>query len=105
VPHEPENYVIAVMPEHEHCALYAYHADAARVEKQYLDFVKKTPEGFTAEPYEDRHDSTDGIKTHTITYQWKASDSEDKPTFMLTTSTDPQSSIQAMISVAILAKD
>ena len=41
VPHEPENYVIAVMPEHEHCALYAYHADAARVEKQYLDFVKK----------------------------------------------------------------
>ena len=23
VPHEPENYVIAVMPEHEHCALYA----------------------------------------------------------------------------------
>ena len=50
VPHEPENYVIAVMPEHEHCALYAYHADAARVEKQYLDFVKKPPEGFTAEP-------------------------------------------------------
>ena len=49
VPHEPENYVIAVMPEHEHCALYAYHADAARVEKQYLDFVKKPPEGFTAE--------------------------------------------------------
>jgi len=79
--------------------------DAARVEKQYLDFVKKPPEGFTAEPYEDTHDTIDGIKTHTITYQWKASDSEDKPTFMLTTSTDPQSKIQAMISVAILAKD
>ena len=94
-----------LMPEHEHCALYAYHADAARVEKQYLDFVKKPPEGFTAELYEDTHDTIDGIKTHTITYQWKASDSEDKPTFMLTTSTDPQSSIQAMISVAILAKD
>ena len=101
VPHEPENYVIAIMKDKNYCAVFAHHIDAAEVEKRYLKTINQPPEGFTTVQREDEHKTVDGSKLHYLAHQWQLPDNSRKPTFMLTTTTDPDALMQAYISVAI----
>ena len=102
VPHEPENFVIAVMDEQNYCAVFAHHIDAAAVEKRYLKTINAAPEGFTTVQREDEHKTVDGSKLHYLAHQWQLPDTPRKPTFMLTTTSDPDAPMQAYISVSIV---
>ena len=59
VPHDPENYVIAIMKDKNYCAAFAHHIDAAAVEKHYLKTINAAPEGFTTVQREDEHKTVD----------------------------------------------
>ena len=100
VPHPQEPFIIALMDNKDFCAVFAHRADAAQVEKQYLEVVNRAPKEFTVVKNKDEAETVDGSESHTLSYQWQLPDNPRKPTFILTTSTDPKAGLQAYIIIA-----
>ena len=105
VPHQPEPFIIALMDNKDYCAAFAHRADAAQVEKRYLEVVNHAPKEFTVVKSEDETETVDGSKSHKLSYQWQLPDNPRKPTFILTTSTDPKAGLQAYIITATVTDE
>ena len=105
VPHPQGPFIIALMDNKDFCAAFAHRADAAQVEKQYLDAMNRAPKEFTVVKDQDESQTTNGIKSHTLAYQWQQPGNPRKPTFMLTTSTDPKAGLQAYIIIATVTDE
>lgn len=102
VPHQPEPFIIVLMDNRDYCAAFAHRADAAQVEKRYLDVVNHAPKEFTVVKNKDEVETVDGSESHTLSYQWQLPNNPRKPTFMLTTSNDSEAGLQAYIIIAVV---
>ena len=105
VPHPQGPFIIALMDNKDFCAVFAHRADAAQVEKQYLDAMNRAPKEFTVVKSEDETETVDGSESHKLSYQWQLPDNPRKPTFILTTSTDPKAGLQAYIIIATVTDE
>jgi len=98
------NYVLALPAGKNLCLLHAHRANAAAVEKGFLDIVADAPEPMVAQRGPSRDElSPDKIKTRTVSSTWAPPGARRKMEFMLTTTASSKAELQAMGSVAMVA--
>lgn len=98
------NYVLALPAGKNLCLLHAHRANAAAVEKGFLDIVADAPEPMVAQRGPSREAlSPDKIRTRTVSSTWAPPGARRKMEFMLTTTASSKAELQAMGSVAMVA--
>jgi hypothetical protein len=106
VPYKGEmgNYVLALPAGKNLCLLHARRANAAAVEKGFLDIVADAPSPMVARRGPDREELTAAkIRTRTVSSTWAPPDARRKMEFMLTTTASSKAELQALGSVAMIA--
>jgi hypothetical protein len=106
VPYKGEmgNYVLALPAGKNLCLLHARRANAAAVEKGFLDIVADAPSPMVARRGPDREELTGAkIRTRTVSSTWAPPDARRKMEFMLTTTASNKAELQALGSVAMIA--
>jgi hypothetical protein len=106
VPYKGEmgNYVLALPAGKNLCLLHARRANAAAVEKGFLDIVADAPSPMVARRGPDREELTGAkIRTRTVSSTWAPPDARRKMEFMLTTTASSKAELQALGSVAMIA--
>lgn len=98
------NYVLALPAGKNLCMLHAHRANAAAVEKGFLDITADAPKPMVARrgPVRDAL-SADKIKTRTVSSTWAPPGAPRKMEFMLTTTASPKAELQALGSVAMIS--
>jgi hypothetical protein len=98
------NFVLALPAGKNLCLLHARRANAAAVEKGFLDIVADAPKPMVAQrgPRRDRLNE-DKIKTRTVSSTWAPPGARRKMEFMLTTTASSKADRQALGSVAMIA--
>jgi hypothetical protein len=100
------NYVLALPAGKNLCLLHARRANAAAVEKGFLDIVAEAPKPMVARRGPSRDAlSADKIKTRTVSTTWAPPGARRKMEFMLTTSASGKAGLQAFGSVAMISSD
>jgi hypothetical protein len=98
------NFVLALPAGKNLCLLHAHRANAAAVEKGFLDIVADAPKPMVAKRGPSRDAlSADKIKTRTVSSTWAPPGARRKMEFMLTTTASARAELQAMGSVAMVA--
>jgi hypothetical protein len=98
------NYVLALPAGKNLCLLHAHRANAAAVEKGFLDIVADAPKPMLAKRGPSRDAlSAEKIKTRTVSSTWAPPGARRKMEFMLTTTASARAELQAMGSVAMVA--
>jgi hypothetical protein len=108
VPYKGEmgNYVLALPAGRNLCLLHARRANAAAVEKGFLDIVADAPSPMVARRGPRREELTEAkIRTRTVSSTWAPPDARRKMEFMLTTTASDQAELQVLGSVAMVAGD
>lgn len=108
VPYKGEmgNYVLALPAGKNLCLLHARRANAAAVEKGFLDIVADAPSPMVARRGPRREELTEAkIRTRTVSSTWAPPDARRKMEFMLTTTASDKAELQVLGSVAMLAGD
>jgi hypothetical protein len=97
------NYVLALPAGKNLCMLHAHRANAAAVEKGFLDITADAPKPMVAQrgPVRDAL-SADKIKTRTVSSTWAPPGALRKMEFMLTTTASPKAELQVLGSVAMI---
>jgi hypothetical protein len=100
------NYVLALPAGKNLCLLHARRANAAAVEKGFLDIVADAPKPMVAQrrPLKEQVNA-DKIKTRTVSSIWAPPGARRKMEFMLTTTASPKADRQALGSVAMISDD
>lgn len=100
------NYVLALPAGKNLCLLHAHRANAAAIEKGFLDIVADAPKPMVAKRGPSRDElSADKIKMRTVSSTWAPPGARRKMEFMLTTTASPKAELQALGSVAMIAGD
>jgi hypothetical protein len=98
------NFVLALPAGKNLCLLHARRANAAAVEKGFLDIVADAPKPMVAKRGPSRDAlSAEKIKTRTVSSTWAPPGARRKMEFMLTTTASARAELQAMGSVAMVA--
>lgn len=98
------NYVLALPAGKNLCLLHAHRANAAAIEKGFLDIVADAPKPMVAKRGPSRDElSADKIKMRTVSSTWAPPGARRKMEFMLTTTASPKAELQALGSVAMIA--
>jgi hypothetical protein len=98
------NFVLALPAGKNLCLLHAHRANAAAVEKGFLDIVADAPKPMVAQRGAAREElSLDKLKMHTVSTTWAPPGSRRKMEFMLTTTASPKAELQALGSVAMIS--
>jgi hypothetical protein len=97
------NFVLALPAGKNLCLLHARRANAAAVEKGFLDIVADAPKPMVAQrgPSRDRLNE-DKIRTRTVSSIWAPPGARRKMEFMLTTTASNKADRQALASVAMI---
>jgi hypothetical protein len=106
VPYKGEmgNYVLALPAGKNLCLLHARRANAAAVEKGFLDIVADAPAPMVARRGPNREELTPAkIRTRTVSSTWAPPEARRKMEFMLTTTVSDKAELQALGSVAMIA--
>jgi hypothetical protein len=106
VPYKGEmgNYVLALPAGKNLCLLHARRANAAAVEKGFLDIVADAPAPMVARRGPDREELTPSkIRTRTVSSTWAPPEARRKMEFMLTTTASSKAELQVLGSVAMIA--
>jgi hypothetical protein len=106
VPYKGEmgNYVLALPAGKNLCLLHARRANAAAVEKGFLDIVADAPSPMVARRGPNREALTTAkIRTRTVSSTWAPPEARRKMEFMLTTTASDKAELQALGSVAMIA--
>lgn len=106
VPYKGEmgNYVLALPAGKNLCLLHARRANAAAVEKGFLDIVADAPSPMVARRGPNREELTTAkIRTRTVSSTWAPPEARRKMEFMLTTTASSKAELQALGSVAMVA--
>lgn len=106
VPYKGEmgNYVLALPAGKNLCLLHARRANAAAVEKGFLDIVADAPSPMVARRGPNREELTTAkVKTRTVSSTWAPPEARRKMEFMLTTTASSKAELQALGSVAMIA--
>jgi hypothetical protein len=97
------NYVLALPAGKNLCLLHAHRANAAVVEKGFVDIVSDAPEPMVARRRPDRAElSADKIKMRTVSSSWAPPGARRRMEFMLTTTASAKAELQALGSVAMI---
>jgi hypothetical protein len=100
------NFVLALPAGKNLCLLHAHRANAAAVEKGFLDITADAPKPMVAKRGPVREElSLDKLKMRTVSSTWAPPEARRKMEFMLTTSASPKAELQALGSVAIISDD
>ncbi len=100
------NFVLALPAGKNLCLLHAHRANAAAVEKGFLDITSDAPKPMVAKRGPVREElSIDKIRMRTVSSTWAPPGARRKMEFMLTTSASPKAELQALGSVAMIADD
>ena len=108
VPYKGEmgNYVLALPAGKNLCLLHARRANAAAVEKGFLDIVADAPSPMVARRGPAREQVTEAkLRTRTVSSAWAPPDARRKMEFMLTTTASDKAELQVLGSVAMIAGD
>jgi hypothetical protein len=108
VPYKGEmgNYVLALPAGKNLCLLHARRANAAAVEKGFLDIVADAPSPMVARRGAAREELTEAkLRTRTVSSTWAPPDARRKMEFMLTTTASDKAELQVLGSVAMIAGD
>jgi hypothetical protein len=108
VPYKGEmgNYVLALPAGKNLCLLHARRANAAAVEKGFLDIVADAPSPMVARRGPAREQVTEAkLRTRTVSSTWAPPDARRKMEFMLTTTASDKAELQVLGSVAMIAGD
>ena len=98
------NFVLALPAGKNLCLLHARRANAAAVEKGFLDIVADAPSPMVARRGPNREELTEAkIRTRTVSSTWAPPDARRKMEFMLTTTASSKAELQALGSVAMIA--
>jgi hypothetical protein len=98
------NYVLALPAGKNLCLLHAHRANAAVVEKGFVNIVADAPEPMVAKRGPSRDElSVDKIKMRTVSSIWAPPGARRKMEFMLTTTASPKAELQALGSVAMIS--
>jgi hypothetical protein len=98
------NFVLALPAGKNLCLLHARRANAAAVEKGFLDIVAEAPKPMVAKRGPSRDElSAEKIKTHTVSTTWAPPGARRRMEFMLTTTASNKAELQALGSVAMVA--
>jgi hypothetical protein len=98
------NYVLALPAGRNLCLLHAHRANAAVLEKGFLDIVAEAPKPMVAKRGPSRDElSVDKVKMHTVSTIWAPPGARRKMEFMLTTTASNKAELQALGSVAMIA--
>jgi hypothetical protein len=98
------NYVLALPAGKNLCLLHAHRANAAAVEKGFVDIVADAPSPMVAKRGASRDElSEDKIRTRTVSSTWAPPGARRKMEFMLTTTASSKAELQALGSVAMIA--
>jgi hypothetical protein len=106
VPYKGEmgNYVLALPAGKNLCLLHARRANAAAVEKGFLDIVADAPSPMVARRGPAREQVTEAkLRTRTVSSTWAPPDARRKMEFMLTTTASDKAELQVLGSVAMIA--
>jgi hypothetical protein len=100
------NYVLALPTGKNLCLLHAHRANAAAVERGFVDIVADAPAPMVAKrgPIRDEL-SPDKIRTRTVSSIWAPPGARRKMEFMLTTTASSKAELQALGSVAMINGD
>jgi hypothetical protein len=97
------NYVLALPAGKNLCLLHAHRANAAVVEKGFVDIVADAPSPMVAQRGASRDElSADKIKMRTVSSTWAPPGARRKMEFMLTTTVSNKAELQALGSVAMI---
>jgi hypothetical protein len=100
------NYVLALPAGRNLCLLHAHRANAAAVERGFVDIVADAPAPMVAQRGPSRDElSADKIKTRTVSSTWAPPGARRKMEFMLTTTASNKAELQALGSVAMISSD
>lgn len=100
------NFVLALPAGKNLCLLHAHRANAAAVEKGFLDIVADAPKPMVAKRGAAREElSLDKLKMRTVSTTWAPPGARRKMEFMLTTTASNKAELQALGSVAMVADD
>jgi hypothetical protein len=100
------NYVLALPAGKNLCLLHAHRANAAAVERGFVDIVADAPAPMVAQRGRNREElSEDHIKTRTVSSVWAPPGARRKMEFMLTTTASSKAELQALGSVAMINAD
>jgi hypothetical protein len=100
------NYVLALPAGKNLCLLHAHRANAAAVEKGFVDIVSDAPAPMVARRRPDRVElSADKIKMRTVSSSWAPPGARRRMEFMLTTTASPKAELQALGSVAMISSE
>jgi hypothetical protein len=98
------NYVLALPAGKNLCVLHAHRANAAAVEKGFLDIVADAPAPMVARRGPDREQLTAAkIRTRTVSSTWAPPDARRRMEFMLTTTASSKAELQVLGSLAMIA--
>jgi hypothetical protein len=97
------NYVLALPAGKNLCLLHARRANAAAVERGFVDIVADAPAPMVAQRGRTRDELTEShIKTRTVSSVWAPPGAARKMEFMLTTTASDKAELQALGSVAMI---
>jgi hypothetical protein len=100
------NYVLALPAGKNLCLLHAHRANAAAVEKGFVDIVADAPSPMVARRGPSRDElSADRIRMRTVSSTWAPPGARRKMEFMLTTSASSKAELQALGSVAMISSE
>ncbi|WP_266169228.1 NMCC_0638 family (lipo)protein [Dyella subtropica] len=86
------------------CAVFAQQADAINVEQQFTALVSSSPAPLKASPEQDERGMAPTGPIHTLSYAWARPGDTSKLLFTLTTAVSPDAPVQAMATLARVAK-
>jgi hypothetical protein len=98
------NYVLALPAGKNLCLLHARRANAAAVERGFVDIVADAPAPMVAQRGRPRDELTEShIKTRTVSSVWAPPGAARRMEFMLTTTASNKAELQALGSVAMIS--
>jgi hypothetical protein len=86
------------------CAVFAQQADTINIEQQFTAVVSTSPAPLTASREQDEHGMAPTGPIHTLSYAWKRPGDSTELLFTLTTAVSPDAPVQAMATLARVAK-
>jgi hypothetical protein len=100
------NYVLALPAGKNLCLLHARRANAAAVERGFVDIVADAPAPMVAQRGRTRDELTEShIKTRTVSSVWAPPGAARRMEFMLTTTASNKAELQALGSVAMISSN
>lgn len=97
------NFVVSLRADNT-CAVFARRADPVAVEKRFIEIVSVSPSPLVAEKRKDERVNSPQGPMRSISYVWFRPGAKQKLHFLLSTSSSPAASLQAMATLGMISE-